>query len=283
VKNEHEKSTDSCDHQTWQSSFSRLAYAMNRLVVGIIIGVAVGAVLSVPLALLLFQPKLGITFPSSFQANDFLGLWYNVQYPPRVSGHTIIAAFQISENQGTYTIHTVAVNNYDWGTAVLTIDLPTAHAFYTFQSGSADLQLRLLNVTSIQVKESYEYQGTITVEVEEFKKSSTTSTLRITTQPKDQIIMEAYNFPIGGPLTMTLRNVGQASVNVGNSDFFISGVKATLGGSCVAQTLAPGRSCSAIVSLGSYASLVTGAAYPVKVVTPTGGIFGYSVIYGSSS
>jgi len=104
-------------------------------------------------------------------------------------------------------------------------------------------------------------------------------------QTKEQLIMEAYSFPsTAGVLTMTVRNVGSATVNVGGSDFFINGVVGTLGGVCASMTaMTVGGSCQATVTLASYASLSSGAAYPLKIVTPDGGVFSYSVIYGGAA
>ena len=102
-------------------------------------------------------------------------------------------------------------------------------------------------------------------------------------QTKEQVIMEAYNFQIGGSLVVNLRNVGSASVDIGGADYFLNGVDAgTPTGSCSGATLAPGDSCTATLS-PSTGSLVSGAAYPFKVVTPTGGVFAYTVVYGGSS
>ena len=102
-------------------------------------------------------------------------------------------------------------------------------------------------------------------------------------QIKEQLIMEGYNFPTGGPLTLSVRNVGPTSANIGKADFFISGVKATLsGGTCISATIAPTQTCEATLTLGqSASSLVDGAAYPLKIVTPTGGVFSYPIVYGS--
>ena len=103
-------------------------------------------------------------------------------------------------------------------------------------------------------------------------------------QTKEQVIMEAFNFPAGGSLTLTLRNVGSAAVNLasGSADYFINGVKVTPSSACgSAATLNPQASCQVV--LPSPASLTPGAAYPLKIVTPDGGVFSYSVVYGSSS
>lgn len=103
-------------------------------------------------------------------------------------------------------------------------------------------------------------------------------------QTKEQLIMEAFSFPTGGPLALTVRNVGSASINVGGSDFFVNGVKSNaITGTCSGATLTPSQSCVANVPLASYASLVSGAAYPLKIVTPDGGVFSYSVTFGGAS
>lgn len=100
-------------------------------------------------------------------------------------------------------------------------------------------------------------------------------------QIKEQLIMEGYNFPPGGPLTLSIRNVGPSSANIGGADFFIGGVKASLsGGTCISATIAPTQTCGATLTLGqSASSLVSGAAYPLKIVTPEGGVFSYPVVY----
>ena len=104
-------------------------------------------------------------------------------------------------------------------------------------------------------------------------------------QTKEQVIMEAYSFPVGGPMVVTLRNVGSASENLATADYFVNGVigTATLSGCATPSAVTPSGSCQASVAFTSYASLISGAAYPFKVVTPTGGVFSYSVIYGGSS
>ena len=104
-------------------------------------------------------------------------------------------------------------------------------------------------------------------------------------QTKEQVIMEAYSFPSGGPLVVTLRNVGSATENLANADYFVNGVVASTQSlaSCASSAVTPGGSCVASVTLGSYGGLTPNAAYAFKVVTPSGGVFSYTVIYGSSS
>ena len=106
-------------------------------------------------------------------------------------------------------------------------------------------------------------------------------------QTKEQVIMEAYNFGTGGTsgtLTVTLRNVGSATEDLADADYFVNGVNvgppaSQCGG---ASTVTPTQSCAIGLTVTT-ASLVSGAAYPFKIVTPTGGVFSYSVIYGGGS
>ena len=101
-------------------------------------------------------------------------------------------------------------------------------------------------------------------------------------QTKEQVIMEAYSWPSGlGTLTVTLRNVGPAAVDLANADFFVNGVK--MAGTGCGATVTPGGSCILVVTVTGAASLVNGAAYPFKIVTPTGGVFSYSIIAGGAS
>jgi flagellin-like protein len=99
-------------------------------------------------------------------------------------------------------------------------------------------------------------------------------------QTKEQIIMEAYSFPTSGSLSVTLRNVGSATENLSGADYFVNGIKSGATGCSTAIT--PSQSCTMTVTVAT-GSLISGAAYPFKVVTPTGGVFSYSVTYGGSS
>jgi flagellin-like protein len=103
-------------------------------------------------------------------------------------------------------------------------------------------------------------------------------------QTKQQLIMEAYNWgTVAGPIAVTVRNVGSASINAGATDVFVNGISASsgLGGGCSA-TLTPGQSCVGSVTVPS-GTFIPGAAYPLKLVTPDGGVFSYSIICGGSS
>ena len=111
-------------------------------------------------------------------------------------------------------------------------------------------------------------------------------------QTKEQIILEAYSFPASSTptLTVTLRNVGPVTENLAKADYFVSGIQVlgtsvSFGGGCPttgsASSVTPSQSCAVTMSLSTASiSLNPGAAYPFKMVTPTGGVFSYPVIYG---
>jgi flagellin-like protein len=105
-------------------------------------------------------------------------------------------------------------------------------------------------------------------------------------QTKEQLIMEAYNWDFSGAtIQITLRNVGPAEINAQDTDVFVNGLSAnTLGAPCPTN-LAPGGSCTVTVHVPTSGAWtpVSGAAYPLKLVTPSGGVFSYSVIAGGSS
>jgi flagellin-like protein len=101
-------------------------------------------------------------------------------------------------------------------------------------------------------------------------------------QIADQVTMVSYSFPVGGPLSITTKNVGSSAVDLSKADFFINGVSATPGSGC-AVMIPPGGSCTTTLSLpGGYAGLASGVSYPVKIVTANGAVFSYSVIYGGN-
>jgi FlaG/FlaF family flagellin (archaellin) len=108
-------------------------------------------------------------------------------------------------------------------------------------------------------------------------------------QTKDQLIMAAYSWASTGTLTLYIQNVGSSSLKVLTTDgasYFVNGVLITTAvagatNGC-ADPLAPGTSaCSMALTTGT--TFTNGAAYPVKVVTPDGGVFSYSAIFGQSS
>jgi flagellin-like protein len=108
-------------------------------------------------------------------------------------------------------------------------------------------------------------------------------------QTKEQLIMEAYSWTAAtgaNTLKVTVRNVGPANIAISTADVFVNGVEiSTAGGGC-AGSLTPQQSCVMSLSAdaaNSAATLINGAAYPLKIVTPEGGVFSYSIILGGSS
>jgi hypothetical protein len=96
-------------------------------------------------------------------------------------------------------------------------------------------------------------------------------------QVKEQIIMEAYNWPAGtSAFTVTLRNVGSSAVTLAN--LYVGGVLAT---NSLTAAISPGGTSAGTVTAGSM-SLTDGVAYTFKVVTQTGGVFTFTVIRGST-
>jgi flagellin-like protein len=101
-------------------------------------------------------------------------------------------------------------------------------------------------------------------------------------QIKQEVILQSYDFPVNGPLTITVTNNGLTSVDLSRADFFINGQPATRDLGCSIM-LPVGGSCTTNLSLSTgYGGLRSGTAYPVKIVTPDGAIFVYSCIYDAS-
>ena len=105
-------------------------------------------------------------------------------------------------------------------------------------------------------------------------------------QDGQYLIFASYNFPVDGPLTVNFINGGAAVENLAGAQYFVcpqdssSCVQGTLGNACSnASHLAPEASCQVAITL-SVTSLVSGASYTFKVITPTGGVFHVLVNYG---
>jgi len=91
-------------------------------------------------------------------------------------------------------------------------------------------------------------------------------------QVKEQLILEAYEWPSSANLKIYLRNVGSAAVTV--VAVYVGGYQNT-----VSVPIAV-KAATAIPSLdGGYSP---GTAYVVKVVTDTGAVFSFSCIAGSA-
>ena len=99
-------------------------------------------------------------------------------------------------------------------------------------------------------------------------------------QVEEGVIMEAYNFPVKGTLTISIRNIGDINVSLSEADFFLNGLPLTPDDGCK-LTLRTGMSCTTALTV-SAASLQQGASYPLKIVPSDGGFFSYPVVYGGS-
>lgn len=95
-------------------------------------------------------------------------------------------------------------------------------------------------------------------------------------QTKEQLIMEAYTWTTSTALTFTLRNVGSAPLVV--AAVYLGGINQNAATSSVAI----GTSVAFSLTVVSPGSFTPGAAYTLKVVSSTGGVFAFSVIQGSS-
>lgn len=97
----------------------------------------------------------------------------------------------------------------------------------------------------------------------------------------EQLSLESYDWPQGGQLSILVRNVGSAPVNIGSAKYFINGLVVESSSTC-GLTLNPNQSC-AIILTPSTSSLVVGTAYPLKIGTADGSIFSFTVTYGGSN
>lgn len=101
-------------------------------------------------------------------------------------------------------------------------------------------------------------------------------------QTKQQLIMEAYNW-VGTAVTLQLRNVGSAEIDLGAADFFINGLDAgTVGGTCNANVLIPQEGCEGTLTPPGALTITGGVAYTLKIVTADGAVFSYAIIKGQA-
>jgi len=110
-------------------------------------------------------------------------------------------------------------------------------------------------------------------------------------QTKDQIIMEAYQWPAGTTLTLNLRNTGATTVDLTKADYYVGGVAMALPtytmntnnpAGCASATFAPGCGASAAITVSGLTPS-SGVAYVVKIGLTDGGVMSYSAVYGTSS
>jgi flagellin-like protein len=106
-------------------------------------------------------------------------------------------------------------------------------------------------------------------------------------QTKDQIVMEAYQWPSGSTLTLDLRNTGATTINLGAADFYVAGNLIPTGSvaisGCTASTAVnPGTACTVVLSGLTAASYYSGVAYVIKIGLTDGGVMSYSAVDGMS-
>ncbi len=94
-------------------------------------------------------------------------------------------------------------------------------------------------------------------------------------QVRQQLIMEAYNWSNSTSLAFTLRNVGSSSATV--SAVYLAGT--LVSPTSLSQPMAIGATWTATYTVSGYTA---GAAYTLKVVSSSGGVFAFSVITGHS-
>ncbi len=107
-------------------------------------------------------------------------------------------------------------------------------------------------------------------------------------QTKDQLIMEAYQWPAaasgtaaGNSLTLNLRDTGASTINIASATWYVGGVQVTCSGCSSASALAPGGTYTATLTVTG-ASYSVGVAYVLKIGLTDGGIMSYGVVAGQS-
>jgi len=107
-------------------------------------------------------------------------------------------------------------------------------------------------------------------------------------QTKDQVIMEAYQWPPGTALTLNLRNTGATTLDMSKATLYVGGVSQTyvamtgLSAGCNAAAFAPGCSGVEPLTIGSLTP-TSGVAYVIKIGLVDGGVMSYSAVYGQSA
>jgi flagellin-like protein len=107
-------------------------------------------------------------------------------------------------------------------------------------------------------------------------------------QTKDQVIMEAYQWPGTATLTLNLRNTGSTSINLQAADYYLGGLLLATPGTTTCTTgswalVAPGTACTIGWSALGTSSYTAGVAYVLKIGLQDGGVMSYSVVDGQSA
>ena len=101
-------------------------------------------------------------------------------------------------------------------------------------------------------------------------------------QVAQKLILESYRWDANSnQLTGSFKNVGTTPVALNSADAFINGTPVSL--SAVTSTVNPQQSTTFTVTVGTPGSFVPGVSYPFKIVTASGAVFSYPVVFGGSS
>ena len=101
-------------------------------------------------------------------------------------------------------------------------------------------------------------------------------------QVAEQLILESYSWNVNSnQLTGSFKNVGTTPIALDSADVFISSTPVTL--TAATQTINPQQSTTFTVTIGSSGSFVQGVAYTLKIVTASGAIFSYTIVFGGGN
>lgn len=101
-------------------------------------------------------------------------------------------------------------------------------------------------------------------------------------QVTQQLILESYSWNVNSnQLTGSFKNVGTTPITLDSADVFINGAQVSL--TAASPTVSPQQSTTFTISVGTLSSYTQGVAYTLKVVTASGAIFSYSIVFGRSS
>jgi len=104
-------------------------------------------------------------------------------------------------------------------------------------------------------------------------------------QMKDEVIIEAYQWPTPTPLILQLRNTGVRSLDLTKAAYYVGGLQMAnpthTGTTCTPSSFSPGMACTANVPISGLTPAY-GVAYVIKISLADGGITSFSAVYGNS-
>lgn len=97
-----------------------------------------------------------------------------------------------------------------------------------------------------------------------------------------QLILESYNWDANSNQLMgSFKNVGTTPIALVSADVFINGTRVPL--TVATPTINPQQSTTFTITVGTQRFFTQGVAYTLKVVTATGAVFSYPIVFGRSS